>query len=312
MTAIAENRGYVDLQVNGYMGVDFNADDLTADALHLACEHLRQDGVAAILATIITDNVDLMCQRIARLVQLRAGDPLAQELIAGIHVEGPFISPADGYRGAHPRDGVLPADPDIAKRLLDAGAGLVRLVTLAPEQDDGHRLVKLLTSRGVLVSAGHTNCSLDQLRGAIDSGLSLFTHLGNGCPMQMHRHDNIIQRALSLSDRLHITFIADGVHIPFFALHNYIRAAGGPARCIIVTDAMSAAGLGPGQYRLGRWEVSIGEDLAAWAPDHSHLVGSAGTMSRSDANLQRALGLDERDRYLLLRQNPAKLLGLRS
>lgn len=304
------NAGYVDLQVNGYAGVDFHGESLTAEGLHSACMRLRRDGVAAILATIITEHAEIMCRQIARLATLRAADPLAAEVIAGIHIEGPFISPADGYRGAHPRDAVLPATVDVAERLLEAGAGLVRLVTLAPEQDEGHRVTQYLADRGVRVSAGHTNCTLEQLRGAVDAGLSLFTHLGNGCPMQMHRHDNVIQRALSLSDRLRVMFIADGVHIPFFALGNYIRAGGGPSRCIVVTDAMSAAGMGPGNYRIGRWEVSVGEDLAAWAPDRSHLVGSAGTMVRSDQNLQRALGLSDHDRDLLLRQNPAKLLGL--
>jgi N-acetylglucosamine-6-phosphate deacetylase len=301
--------GYVDLQVNGYAGVDFNADDLNAESLHRACARLEQDGVAAILATVITDEVELMGRRMGRLAQLRGRDPLAARMIAGIHVEGPFISPVDGYRGAHPADAVRPVDLEIAQRLLEAGQGLVRLVTLAPEQDAGQRLTRMLAGQGVLVAAGHSNGSLDELRGAIDAGLSLFTHLGNGCPMTMHRHDNIIQRVLSLSDRLWITFIADGVHIPFFALGNYLRAAGGAARCVVVTDAMSAAGLGPGEYRIGRWEVSVGEDLAAWAPDRSHLVGSAGTMARSDGNLRDALGLGAEERDRLLRGNAARLLG---
>src|SRR5687768_8537995 len=104
-----ESAGYFDLQVNGYAGVDCNQDGLTGEELHRACEALRRDGVAGILATIITEHVEVMCRRLRRLVELRQRDPLAAAVIAGIHVEGPFINPADGYRGAHPRDAVTPA-----------------------------------------------------------------------------------------------------------------------------------------------------------------------------------------------------------
>jgi N-acetylglucosamine-6-phosphate deacetylase len=300
--------GYFDLQVNGYGGVDFNQDELSAADLHRACEHLAADGVEGILATIITDHLEAMCRRLARLVSLRAADPLAARLIAGLHVEGPFLNESAGYRGAHPADAICPASTDSAQRLLDAGAGLVRLFTLAPERDDGQRVTRWLARAGVIVSAGHTNASLDELKAAADAGLSLFTHLGNGCPQQMPRHDNIIQRALSLADRIMPCFIADGVHVPFFALGNYLRCAG-IDRCIIVTDAMAAAGLGPGHYRLGRWEVAVGEDSAAWAPDHSHLVGSAGTMARSEQNLAAHLGLSAAECAQLLSLNPRRLFS---
>src|SRR4030095_15427595 len=135
------------------------------------------------------------------------------------------------------------ADRDSMRRLLDAADGLARLVTLSPESDPGFAVTRMLAAEDVRVSAGHTNASLDELKAAIDAGLSMFTHLGNGCPMQMHRHDNIIQRALSLSDKLWICFIADGAHVAFPALGNYLRAAG-LDRCVIVTDAIAPASLG--------------------------------------------------------------------
>src|SRR2546421_3236716 len=187
--------GYFDLQVNGYAGIDFQDDDLTAEQLHHACTALRTHGVARILATIITEQAATMERRLKRVVELRAADPVAREVIAGMHIEGPFISPIDGYRGAHPRDAVCPADRDMMLRLLDAAGGLTRLVTLAPENDPGFAVTTMLAKQNIRVSAGHTNASLDQLKAAIDAGLSMFTHLGNGCPMQIHHHDNIIQRA---------------------------------------------------------------------------------------------------------------------
>ena len=299
----------VDLQVNGYAGVDFNADDLSPDGLHHACEKLRADGVTAALATIITEHVPAMCGRIARLVELRSADPLAASVLAGIHVEGPFLNEVPGYRGAHPVDAVRPADLDATKAMVDAGAGLVRLVTLAPERDAGAAVTRWLCDRNVRVAAGHCDPSLDQLTAALDAGLSLFTHLGNGCPMQLPRHDNVIQRALSLSDRLTLCFIADGVHVPPMALRNYLRCAG-VERCVVVSDAMAAAGLGPGRYRLSRWDVVVGDDLAARAPDGSHLVGAAMSMRQCTAVLLDRVGLTTAQCRTLMVDNPRAAVGL--
>ena len=265
---------FVDLQVNGYGGVDFNRDDLSAADLHAACERLAADGVERALATVITEALPRMEARLRRLVELRADDPLAERVIAGLHVEGPFLSPVDGYRGAHPLDAILPAEVNAAERLLAAGGGLVRLVTLAPEHDAGLDTTRLLTGQGVVVAAGHTDAPLDTLRAAADAGLSLFTHLGNGCPGAMARHDNVVQRALSLADRITPCFIADGVHVPLFALRNYLDVAG-LERCVVVSDAIAPAGLGPGRYTLSRWELEIGGDLVARSVEHGHLVGSA-------------------------------------
>lgn len=300
-------QGYFDLQVNGYGGVDFNADGLTPDALHRACEKLHADGVAGILATIITADVDAMVARLKALATLREQDSLAKRIIAGIHIEGPFINETNGYRGAHPAHSVIPADVHVMNRLLEAAGGLTRIVTLAPERDPDSAVTRLMARQNIVVSAGHTDASLDQLESAIDAGLSMFTHVGNGCPMQMHRHDNIIQRALSLSDQLWLTFIADGVHVPWPALRNYLRAAG-LHRCIVVTDAIAAAGLGPGRYTLGHWDLLIGQDMVARAPDGSHLVGSAGTMPRSESNLIEHLRLNDAEVRLLLDGNPRKAL----
>ncbi|HEV3138564.1 MAG TPA: N-acetylglucosamine-6-phosphate deacetylase [Pirellulales bacterium] len=298
---------FVDLQVNGCYGVDFNSDDLTAEQLLVACKRLAADFVAGILATIITDDLGRMADRLNRLARLREQDPLAQQIIRGIHVEGPFISAEPGYVGAHPRQHVRPADLDAMKRLLDAGQGLVRLVTLAPECDPDMKLTRYLTGHGILVSAGHCDPSLDQLRAAIDAGLSLFTHLGNGCPLMLPRHDNVIQRVLGLSERLTICFIADGVHVPYTALGNYLRITS-IERTIFVTDSISAAGLGPGRFPLGDQWVEVDAEGATWSSDRSHLVGSAVTMPVMAARAQAALRLTPTEIERLVSDNPRKLL----
>lgn len=300
--------GFFDIQVNGYGGVDFNQDDLSAEALHRCCELIQKDGVDGFLATIITEAPEKMVARLRRLVALRTADPLARELIAGFHVEGPFISREDGFRGAHPVDAVCPADLALADRLVDAGDGLVEIFTLAPEMDRDCRVIRFLKSAGIVVSAGHTNASLDELRAAIDAGLSMFTHLGNGCPAVQPRHDNIVQRALSLREHLWLSFIADGVHISYPALRNYLDLAG--EKALVTSDAMAAAGLGPGVHRIGRWSVLVKEDLAAWAPDGTHLLGSAMSMSQAAMNLAQSLGRNENEIRALTGDRPRAVIGL--
>src|SRR5215212_3801589 len=156
--------GYLDLQVNGYFGVDFQNDDLNIDDLHRACVALQSHGVWGILGTIITEDVAVMSRRLRKLVELRERDSLARQMITAIHIEGPFISPMDGYRGAHPRDAVRPADRDSMNRLLDAAGGLTKIVTLAPENDPGLAVTKMLAAQDIRISAGHTDASLDQLK----------------------------------------------------------------------------------------------------------------------------------------------------
>lgn len=289
--------------------MDFNHDGLTLEGLHTACTRLAADGVERILATIITEDLPVMIRRLRRLVHAREQDPLCVRMIAGLHIEGPFLKPDGGYQGAHPPEAMRPADPDTAARLVEAGGGLVRLVTLAPEYDPGLRTTRWLADHGIRVSAGHTDAPLDILRAAADAGLTLFTHVGNGCPMTLSRHDNIIQRALHLADRLWLCFIADGVHIPPFALRNYLRLAG-TARAVVVTDAMASAGLGPGVYTLARWTVRVGEDLAAHHPETGQLLGSAVTMARSAQILREAVGLSPAEIRLLTVDNPRRAAGL--
>lgn len=298
---------FIDLQLNGCYGVDFNDDDLRDEQLHTACERLQADSVAGVLATIVTDDIQRMSNRLTRLATLRQTDPLAGRIIHGVHVEGPFINPAPGYVGAHPPQHVRPANLDDMKRLLDAADGLVRLVTLAPECDPGMKLTRFLAGRGLLVAAGHCDPSLDQLRAALDAGLSLFTHLGNGCPALLARHDNVVQRVLSLAGRMTICFIADGVHVPYPALGNYLRVAG-LQRTVFVTDGISAAGLGPGRYPLGGQWAEVDEQGATWSADRSHLVGSAVTMPLMAARAQAALGLTPAEIQRLVADNPRRVL----
>ena len=305
----ADAMHYVDLQVNGFEGIDFNADDLSTRDVVQACAKIRSTGVAGILATVITDDVTKMCRRIANIAGAIADDSSVAETVWGIHVEGPFLNAEPGYIGAHPPSHARQADPGAMNELLDAGAGYVKLVTLAPERDPNFEVTRALVERGVCVSAGHCNPTADELKGASGAGLSMFTHLGNGCPRLMDRHDNIIQRALSLAGDLWIGFIADGVHVPLPTLGNYMRAAG-IDRCFVVTDAIAAAGCGPGTYEFAGQTVVVDENLATWAADRSHLTGSASTFPHLVENLRDGLGYTAQQIEALTSRNPRQATGM--
>ena len=297
-----------DLQVNGYVGADFSDPSLTLEACRTACERLAADGVAAILATVITGPLERMTRCLENLCRYRDADPLIASMIAGFHVEGPFLSPLPGYVGAHDAASILPATPAAAARLVDAGGGLVRLVTLAPECDAQAVTTRWLVDQGITVSAGHTDCALDDLAAAIDAGLSMVTHLGNGCPTILPRHDNIIQRVLSRARDLWICFIPDGAHVPWFALANYLQIVG-LERTIMVTDAIAAAGLGPGRYMLAEAEVEVDADGVARRPGSDNLAGSTITMPRLQHFLQEHLGLTTDEVLRVIERNPRAALS---
>lgn len=301
--------GYVDLQVNGYQGIDFNQPQRTVAELRFAAEAMLRDGVRKALPTLITGSIDDMCECVGALRIAMERDPVCRELFAGIHLEGPFLSRKPGFIGAHPPQHALDADVNALARLIDCGAGLVKLVTLAPEVDRDGAMTRFLVERDVVVSAGHTDASLDELDCCIEAGLKLFTHLCNACPPEMNRHDNIIYRALRRSDRLHYTLIADGFHVPKVLFENILHWVDRD-RLAVVSDAISAAGLGPGVYRLAGREVSIGADKAARDPSGKHFVGSACSMKDADRWLMLSLGLSEQERSVLLVENPARWLQM--
>ena len=298
---------YFDIQVNGYAGVDFNRNGLSLEDLEKACMKLKGDRVKGIFATIITASLEDMVSRLKRLVSLREQSSIIHEIISGFHIEGPFLNGTKGYRGAHPKEHILDSDVEKMKILLDAANGLTKIVTLAPEVDKNNQVTKYLYSQGIAISAGHCNPEFNELQSAIDAGLNMFTHLGNGCPQDLPRHDNIIQKVLSLKNDLKLCFIADGIHVPFYALKNYIQFAG-VENCIVTTDAMAAAGAGPGRYSLSHIELEVGEDRIVREPGKTNFAGSAIDMKSSALNLKIEIGLSDEEITLLTYTNPSKLI----
>ena len=301
---------YVDIQVNGYAGVTFHGDPLTEDQIQHVATRLRQDNVRAVLPTVVADDPRMMVARLRRLRELIDQDDTLRSLMPAVHLEGPALSPKEGYRGAHLAQWLTEATPQIYEPLIDAagGPGRVAIVTLAPEVDPGLRTTRWLTEQGIIVAAGHTDAPLEVLRDAEDAGLSLFTHLGNGAADQMHRHDNIINRALSL-ERISYSLIPDGAHVPFFLLKTWIRLVG-IDRCLFTTDCVAPAGCPPGKYaRLDGTIVGVGPDKVVRLPGTPYLAGAAITMPDAHRNAIDHLGLNEREAMALCSGNPACLVA---
>lgn len=299
---------WFDFQVNGFAGVDFQAEDLTLAQLEIAVAGLHRHGTAAVLATLITDTIDSLCRKLVRFEELRALSPRVAAAIPGYHIEGPWLSPEPGYRGAHPAEPMHAPSVDEFRLLQAAAGGRIRLITLAPEWPGSPECIAAIVRAGVQVSLGHTNASESQIDEAIRAGARFCTHLGNGAPLQLHRHDNIIQRLLA-RDELTACFIPDGVHLPPFVLRNLVRAK--PAgKVLFTTDCMAGAGAGPGRYRIGRLDIEVGADGIARQPGGQGFAGSTLTPDAGVLRCREFLGLAPESAAALWSTLPAAAFGV--
>jgi N-acetylglucosamine-6-phosphate deacetylase len=304
--------GWVDLQINGLGGVDFNTKNLSEELWYRAIDRLGQDGTKYFLPTLITDSIESLeakLSKLAKFCKANGQDSHAASRAVGIHLEGPFLSAQTGYVGAHPQEHAIALNLDNLKRLVDAADGCLKLVTLAPERDPAGKGIEYLAEQNILVAAGHCDPTIDQLRRAIDSGLSLFTHLGNACPPMLPRHDNIIQRVLALRGSIRVTLIADSFHLPLWLLDSWVDWFG-EDRVSIISDAISAAGLPPGLYTLSDRKVDVGADGVPRSEDRSHFVGSGATLGRMHEICREELGWSAHRLEKLFKSNAAKWLGL--
>lgn len=301
--------GLFDFQVNGFGGVDFQRDDVTLDEARIAVEALRRHGTTRIFVTFITDQVDRLCRRLKHFEKLRAADAQVASLFAGYHLEGPWLSPEPGYRGAHPSEPMHAPSAAEFERMQSAAQGGVRLVTLAPEWPGSNEFVAALTAAGVNVALGHTNATERQIDEAIAAGARFCTHLGNGVPLTLPRHDNVMQRLLS-RDELTACFIPDGVHLPPFVLKNFFRAKPRD-RVLFTTDAMAGAGVAPGRYSIGPHVIEVGADKIARQPgSQGGFAGSTLTPDAGVSNVAAYLNLSLEEAHRLWSHAPTLAFGL--
>lgn len=278
-----------DIQINGFAGVDFQQPSLSVADLRRAVEALARHETRRFFATLITDSPEALRIKFENMEQARASDPVIGEALCGYHLEGPWLSPEPGYRGAHDAAFMMPPHVADFDRLQRAAGGNIRLVTLAPELPGCADFIRELTSRGVRVSLGHCHAGDADLDAAIASGARFCTHLGNAVPAELPRHDNVIQRILA-RDELTAFLIPDGIHLPPAALKNFFRAKP-PGKVLFTTDAMAAAGAPAGEYTLAGLKMTVGDDRIVRMPGSSQFAGSALVPSEGVENIRKWLGL---------------------
>jgi N-acetylglucosamine-6-phosphate deacetylase len=299
-----DHRGpaFVDLQVNGFGGVDYNAVGVSVEQLVASFAAMEASGVGLCLPTLITSTYEHFRDCARRLLETR------HPIIAGLHMEGPYISPKDGFRGAHPRSCVAAASMDDLRRRHDAADGQIRLLTLAPEAPGALDVIEGAVAMGIRVAIAHSDASTAQIADAVRAGATMSTHLGNGCPATLPRHPNVIWDQLA-TDALLASLIVDGHHLPPATVSVMVRAKS-PARCLLVTDAMMAAGAAPGTYRLGDLEVVAAPSGRVAVPGSLTLAGSALTMPSAVGHTCRWASLDVGVAWAMASTQPAQYLGL--
>lgn len=293
--------GFFDPQVNGFAGVDFNGKDLTPEGVHRAAQCLALSGVTRFFPTLITAHHEKIIRQLKIITGALENVPLLRRMIPGIHLEGPYISPEDGPRGAHPRGAVRSPDWDEFRRFQEACNGNIRCITLAPEMEGAIPFIEKTAASGILVGLGHTMASEAAFEDALRAGARLSCHLGNGTPAVLPRHQNPIQKQLSM-DGLMASIIVDGIHLPDYVVKNFVRAKG-IERVLLTTDSMAGAGAPPGRYTLGDLEVEVGPERAARLTGTPYLAGSTLTMDRAINNILRFAGADLVDGLQMARKN---------
>jgi len=296
--------GFIDLQVNGFAGVDYCNPDAPQDEIARSLEVLFSTGVTRLFPTVITGSPEAMLGALRNLARAKRELPHGRAF-EGFHVEGPHISPHDGPRGAHPRRWVRPPDIEEFNRWQGAAEGHVRLVTVSPEWPETPRYIEHLVGEGAVVAIGHLQATHSQIEAAVRAGATLSTHLGNGANWELPRHPNYLWQQLA-EDRLAASLIVDGIHLGSDFMNVALRTKG-LERSVAITDAVAPAGCEPGPYMLGEVEVTLHAGGRVTLRGSDRLAGSALRMDRGIENLMRLAGLSLSEALTLATRNPARV-----
>jgi len=298
--------GLIDIQINGYMGVDFSGKDLTINDIRKATRELWKEGVTTFFPTLITNEHNALKKNFTILAQA-LDDPEIGLSIPGFHLEGPYISPVQGFRGAHLEKYIRKPDWQEFMIYQKAARGGIKLITVAPEVEGAIPFIRKCAEDGVIVSLGHHNGSADIIRQAIDAGASMSTHLGNGCANMIDRHNNPLWPQLA-DDRLTPTIIADGYHLTKEELQTFYKVKGA-GNIILVSDALDLAGLPPGEYIRGERSVLLTSNVVKF-PAENVLAGAASPISKCVGNIMQFTQCSLKDAIHMASTNPAKMFGL--
>ena len=303
--------GLFDIQVNGYGGQEFSSPDLTPEQVIAIVHEYAAFGVTRCCPTLITASFEVLRHGLETIVAACDLSPDVARRIAGLHVEGPYISREDGPRGAHPLEHCRPPDWDEFQRLQEAADGQIRILTMCVEFDDSPSFIERVTRTGVVVAIGHTSADSAHIRAAVDAGARLSTHLGNGCHLTMPVHPNYLWDQLA-EDQLAASLIVDGHHLPASVVKTFVRAKT-PERCILTSDVSGWAGRPPGRYKAGHGELEILPDgRLVVAGQRQMLAGASRPIGTGVANVMRFAGVSLSEAIDMATTHPANLLSMPS
>jgi N-acetylglucosamine-6-phosphate deacetylase len=295
---------FVDVQVNGFAGVDYNSPAASLEEVDRSIDVIHSTGVARFLPTVITGPADDMVAALRNLAESK------NRAIAGFHVEGPHLSPEEGPRGAHPLASIREPDVEEFRRWQEATDGRIRIVTVSPHWPSATGYIDALVRDGVTVSIGHTHANEQQIADAVSAGATMSTHLGNAAHAVIRKQPNYIWEQLA-EDRLTASFIVDGIHVQRAFLKACIRAKG-VDRAVLVTDASMPAAAPVGRYYLGAQAVDHTTDGRVVLAGTDRLAGSALRMCDGVAKLMTMAQLSLKEAVQMATANPARMVGIPS
>ena len=300
--------GLIDNQINGFAGVDFSGNNLSSDGMIEATQAIWREGVTTFLPTLITNSNENLLKNLIILEEARSSNESLGESIPGFHLEGPYISPDEGYRGCHPVKHIRKPSREEFLRYQQAAGGKIIQITLAPEIEGAMEFIRLCANDGIVVAIGHTNASADQIGQAVENGARLSTHLGNGCANFIHRHKNPIWPQLA-NDRLTPSVIADGQHLLPEEIRVFYKVKG-PGNIILTSDVIYLAGMAPGKYTFLESEVILTEDGMLLNPELNCLAGASFPLKKGVENIMNFTGCSLANAIKMASENVAEVYRL--
>jgi N-acetylglucosamine-6-phosphate deacetylase len=300
--------GLIDNQINGYANIDFSGNDLSSSGVIDAAKAIWKEGVTTFLPTVITGSHELLLKNFTVLNAALTMDERLAGSVPGFHLEGPYISPDEGYRGCHPVHYIRKPSWNEFTGYQKAAGGKIIQVTLAPELEGALEFIIQCKNNGIVVAMGHTNATADDIGKAVEAGVSLSTHLGNGCANYIHRHNNPIWPQLA-NEELTPTIIADGFHLLPEELKVFFKVKGS-GKLILTSDVIFLAGMAPGKYIFLESEVELTSEGMLKNTALNCLAGASFPLRTGVGNMMKFTGCSLEDAINMASKNVAAVYGL--
>ncbi|MCK9331091.1 MAG: amidohydrolase family protein [Candidatus Cloacimonetes bacterium] len=300
--------GLIDVQINGNLGIDYSGEELSFEEILTICRSVAERGTLQHFPTIVTRPESTIERNLAIIARSVRQNSLIASEITGIHVEGPYISPVDGPRGAHDLRYVRKPSIKELDRWIDCSEGLLKIVTIAPEIEGACEFIEYATRKGIVCSIGHCQPTGDQVDAAVKAGARVCTHLGNGSAAMLDRLSNHIISILA-NDSIAVTLIADGAHLPPRAVNVFSKCRN-EDDVVIITDLAPMAGMPKGVMNWGNMTVEIVEDGSVRLAGTPYLAGAGSPLIRNIGNYVRYTGKKLQAAVKACTFNPTRIYGL--